>query len=127
MRRKLGGKLPIGELNATINDCSYKGVHVRNIDVNMISDGAWATGDVTQRGNWRDISCSFSFANTDEMQKLKVKHARMRFHKMSDEAKQAKRERKEAKKAEKEAKKAERKALKEAKKAEKKPRKFLFF
>jgi hypothetical protein len=127
MRRKLGGKLPIGELNATINDCSYKGVHVRNIDVNMISDGAWATGDVIQRGNWRDISCSFSFANTDEMQKLKVKHARMRFHKMSDEAKQAKRERKEAKKAEKEAKKAERKALKEAKKAEKKPRKFLFF
>ena len=102
MRRKLGGKLPIGKVNATIDDCSYKGVHVRNIDVAVNSDGALASGDVIQRGNWRDISCSFSFANTDEMHKLKVMHPRMRFHKMSEEAKQAKRARKEAKKAEKE-------------------------
>ena len=120
MRRKLGGKLPIGKVNATIDDCSYKGVHVRNVAVNVNSDGALASGDVVQQGNWRDISCSFSFANTDEMHKLKVTHPRMRFHKMSDEAKQAKRERKEAKKAQKQAQKAERKAQKEAKKTTKK-------
>ena len=114
MRRRLGGKLPIGSVNAEVADCSYKGVHVRNISARVESNGALASGEIIQRGNWRDLSCSFSFSNTDDMQKLKISKGRMKFHKMSDEAKQAKRERKEAKKAEKakrkEAKKAERAA-----------------
>ena len=87
---------------------------------------------VIQRGNWRDISCSFSFTDTNQMHKLKVSRGRMKFHKMSDEAKQAKRERKEARKAERQAKrdakKAEKAAKKEVKKAEKSKKKsFLFF
>ena len=132
MRRKLGGKLPIGAVNATIDDCSYKGVHVRNVAVTVNSNGAEATGEVIQRGNWRDISCSFSFTDTNQMHKLKVSRGRMKFHKMTDEAKQAKRERKEARKAERqakrEAKKVEKAAKKEAKKAEKSKKKsFLFF
>ena len=121
MRRKLGGKLPIGAVNATIDDCSYKGVHVRNVAVTVNSNGAEATGDVIQRGNWRDISCSFSFTDTNQMHKLKVSRGRMKFHKMTDEAKQAKRERKEARKA-------ERQAKRDVKKAEKSKKKsFLFF
>ena len=128
MRRKLGGKLPIGAVNATIDDCSYKGVHVRNVAVTVNSNGAEATGDVIQRGNWRDISCSFSFTDTNQMHKLKVSRGRMKFHKMSDEAKQAKRERKEARKAERQAKRDAKKAEKAAKKAEKSKKKsFLFF
>ena len=119
MRRKLGGKLPIGQVSATIDDCSYKGVHVRNMAVNINSNGAEATGDVIQRGNWRDISCSFSFTDTNDMRKLKVSHGKLKFHKMSDEAKQAKRERKEARKAERQAKREVKKAEKEARKAEK--------
>lgn len=125
MRRKLGGKLPIGKVSATIADCSYKGVHVRNVDVNVTSDGAVATGDVIQRGNWRDLSCSFSFTDTNQMHKLKVSHGRMKFHKMSNEARQAKRERKEARKAERQAKREAKKAEKAAKKKSKKS--FLFF
>ena len=99
MRRKLGGKLPIGKVDAHIDDCSYKGVHVRHIAITVNSNGAEATGDVIQRGNWRDLSCSFSFTDTNQMHKLKVHRGRVKFHKMSDEARQAKRARKQARQA----------------------------
>ena len=94
-------------------------------DVNVTSNGAVATGDVIQRGNWRDISCSFSFTDTNQMHKLKVSHGRMKFHKMSNEARQAKRERKEVCKAERQAKREAKKTEKDAKKKSKKL--FLFF
>lgn len=99
MRRKLGGKLPIGKVDAHIDDCSFKGVHVRHIAITVNSNGAEATGDVIQRGNWRDLSCSFSFTDTSQMHKLKVHRGRVKFHKMSDEARQAKRARKQARQA----------------------------
>ena len=98
MRRQKGGKLPIGNIKATVVDCSYKGIHVRNLDATVNSDGAVATGDIKQHGNYRDIRCSYSFTNTDEMHKLKVSDFGLKFHKISAEDKQAKRERKEQKK-----------------------------
>ena len=101
MRRQKGGKLPIGNVKATVNDCSYKGIHVRNLDATVNSDGAMATGEIKQHGNYRDIHCSYSFTNTDEMHKLKVYDFGLKFHKISAEDKQAKRERKEQKKKEK--------------------------
>lgn len=101
MRKRKGGKLPIGNVKATVNDCSYKGIHVRNLDATVNSDGAVATGDIKQHGNYRDIHCSYSFTNTDEMHKLKVSDFGMKFHKISAEDKQAKRERKEQRKKEK--------------------------
>ena len=101
MRRQKGGKLPIGNVKATVNDCSYKGIHVRNLDATVNSDGAMATGEIKQHGNYRDIHCSYSFTNTDEMHKLKVSDFGLKFHKISAEDKQAKRERKEQKKKEK--------------------------
>jgi len=48
---------------------------------------------------WRDLSCSFSFTDTSQMHKLKVHRGRVKFHKMSDEARQAKRARKQARQA----------------------------
>ena len=101
MRRQKGGKLPIGNVKATVVDCSYKGIHVRNLDATVNSDGAMATGEIKQHGNYRDIHCSYSFTNTDEMHKLKVSDFGLKFHKISAEDKQAKRERKEQKKKEK--------------------------
>lgn len=101
MRRRKGGKLPIGNIKATVVDCSYKGIHVRNLDATVNSDGAVATGDIKQHGNYRDIRCSYSFTNTDEMHKLKVSDFGLKFHKISAEDKQAKRERKEQKRKEK--------------------------
>lgn len=118
MRRVKGGKLPIGEVKAEIDEAKYKFVKARNVVANLTSDGAVAEGKIDARGKRVDILCTFSFTNTNEMKKTKIKPG-IRFHKMSDEDKAARAERKEQKKAEKAAKKEARKAEKEVKKAEK--------
>ena len=134
MRKKKGGKLPIGEVKAVVEDCSYMGIHVRNLSVNMVSDGAVATGDLLQHGKHRDLSCSFSFTDTDAMQKMKITNPGIKFHKMSDEDKAAAAERKRLKKQEKAMQKAlKKKEAEEKEKAEaadgkkKKKKRFLFF
>ena len=117
VRKMKGGKLPIGSVDATVDDCVFKGVHIRNLSANIKSDGAEATGDVFQRGKRRDIFFSFSFTNTDEMQKMKITHPGIKFHKMSEEDKKARDERKVLKQKAKEEKKALKQKAKEEKKA----------
>ena len=123
MRKKKGGKLPIGNVSAKVTDCSYKGIHVRNITAVIESDGAVASGDIHQHGNYRDLYCSFSFTDTDQMHKMKITNPGIKFHKISDEDRKAKEERKQQKKLEKqkakEERKAEKAAAKEAKKVQK--------
>jgi chemotaxis protein histidine kinase CheA len=79
MRKKLGGKLPIGEVKAHVDEAKYKFVKVTNIDVNIVSNGAIAEGDLFTPGKFADISCAFSFTNTNEMQKTKI-YPRVRFN-----------------------------------------------
>ncbi len=115
MRRLKGGKLPIGNVNAIIDECHWKKVTVRNLTADIVSDGAVAEGNVTVKGKRTDLLCSFSFTSTDSIKKkLKVKPG-IRFHGLSDEDKVLKAE----KKAQKAQEKAERKAQKEKEKAEK--------
>ena len=119
MRKAKGGKLPIGFFNAKVNDVSYLGIHIRNLTATLNSDGAVATGDVYQSGRIRDLYFSFSFTDTDQMQKMKVTKSGLKFHKETEEYKAQKAERKQQKKLEKEAKKEQKKQEKEAKKAQK--------
>ena len=119
MRKVKGGKLPIGFFNATVNDVSYLGIHIRNLTATLNSDGAVATGDVYQSGRIRDLYFSFSFTDTDQMQKMKVTKSGLKFHKETEEYKAQRAERKQQKKLEKEAKKEQKKQEKEAKKAQK--------
>ena len=119
MRKAKGGKLPIGFFNAKVNDVSYLGIHIRNLTATLNSDGAVATGDVYQSGRIRDLYFSFSFTDTDQMQKMKVTKSGLKFHKETEEYKAQKAERKQQKKLEKEEKKAQKKQEKEAKKAQK--------
>ena len=44
-------------------------------------------GDIYQRGKHRDLYISFSFTNTDEMQKMKITKPGIKFHKVTDEYK----------------------------------------
>jgi len=118
MRRVKGGKLPIGEVKAEIDEAKYKFVKARNVIASLTSDGAVAEGKIDARGKRVDLLCSFSFTNTNEMKKTKIKPG-IRFHKMSDEDKAARAERKAQKQAEKAARKEARKAEKEAQQAEK--------
>lgn len=123
MRALKGGKLPIGHVTAEVAEGKYKKVKVRNLFAELESDGAVATGNVTVKGKRMDVLCGFSFTNTNEMKKTKIKPG-IKFHKMSDEDKAkredrraAKREAKQAAKEERQAARAERKALKAEEKA----------
>lgn len=122
MRRKKGGKLPIGSVDAEVYEAAYKKIKVRNVVAHLVSDGAVADGNIEVKGGRVDMLCSFSFTNTNEMRKTKIKPG-IRFHKLSDEKRAAKEERKAAKKAAKEqerAAKAEERAAKRAAKEEQK-------
>ena len=118
MRQQKGGKLPIGQVDAEVYEAKYKKVKVRNVVADMQSDGAVAEGNITMKGGRVDVLCGFSFTNTNEMRKTKIKPG-IRFHKLSEERKAEKEEQKAAKRAEKE----EQKAVKRAEKEERKQQK----
>ena len=83
MRKKVGGKLPMGEIYAEVYDAKYKLLHVRNTVVTIKSNGAVAEGEVNIRGKRLDVMCEFSFTNTNEMQKMKIK-PKLKFHSLSE-------------------------------------------
>jgi hypothetical protein len=119
MRRKLGGKLPIGEVKANVKEAKYKKITVRNINADIKSNGAVAIGDIAIIGRHTDLLASFSFTNTDSIRsKLKVKPG-IRFHGLTDEQKLEKAEKKRKKKEQKLLKKQQKEMEKERRKAEK--------
>ncbi len=73
MRRKIGGKLPIGHVKATVQKASYGAVSISDVLVEIVSNGAIAEGSLFTSGKFADLSCNFSFTNTDEMKKTKIK------------------------------------------------------
>ncbi len=126
MRRLKGGKLPIGEVKAHVARASYKFVKVKNLDVEIKSDGAIAEGSLQAPRKFIDLSCNFSFTDTDKMKDLHVK-PRLGFHLfgnngMTDEeraaAKEKKRQEKEERKAAKQAEKEEKRAARQQAKEE---------
>lgn len=81
IRKEKGGKLPIGQVTADIRKVEYRKLPLKNILANIDSDGAVANGDVTMKGSLTDLMLEFSFTNTTEMHKMKVK-PRLKFRKM---------------------------------------------
>ena len=73
MRKQKGGKLPIGHMDADVKKIGYRNINMKNIVANIESDGAIANGDVTLKGSLTDLVLQFSFTNTDEMHKMKIK------------------------------------------------------
>lgn len=73
VRKKKGGKLPIGKINATVTEASYKKVKVKDIVVAVNSDGAVAEGNLRQKNKNVDLLCDFTFTSTDSIHKMKVK------------------------------------------------------
>ena len=65
MRKKVGGKLPMGEVNAEVYEAKCGLLHVRNTVLTLKSNGAIAEGNVNVRGKRVDLLCSFSFTNTN--------------------------------------------------------------
>jgi len=123
MRRIKGGKLPICTVTATIDKCSYMGVSASDLKAKIESDGAVAEGYVYTTGKVADLSCQFSFTNTNEMKKTKIKPG-IRFNLFGRgddfETRLQKKKQKEAEKQQKAAEKAARKQQKAAEKAARK-------
>jgi len=102
MRRRKGGKLPIGEITAHVTEASYFVAKTRNLYAHIVSDGALAEGKIMLPGSHMDIFCIFSFTNTQELKKMKFKPG-LKFHSLTEKRK----DRKERKKKERERKKEE--------------------
>lgn len=73
IRKEKGGKLPIGNVKAQVDKVGYRSIHLKNILANIESDGALAEGDVVLKGNLTDLVLKFSFENTEQMHKMKIK------------------------------------------------------
>lgn len=73
IRKKKGGKLPIGEVTADISRIGYKNIHLKNIFADIESDGAVAEGTVTMKGSFTDLMLEFYFTDTEAMHQMKVK------------------------------------------------------
>ena len=100
MRRQFGGKLPIGEVHGTVSECSYKKITLRNLKVDIESDGANAAGTVNQPGRHVDVFCNFVMTSTDSIRQVKVR-PKLKIHGLSEEDKQAKAEQKQQRQEEK--------------------------
>ena len=68
-----GGKLPIGEVSATVFEAGYNGFRLKNMKVDFASNGVLAEGNVSHSKKAMDWDCSFSFTDVDKMSDLKVK------------------------------------------------------
>ena len=68
-----GGKLPIGEVNATVFEAGYNGFRLKNMKVNFASNGVVAEGEVSHSQKAMDWDCTFTFTDVDKMSDLKVK------------------------------------------------------
>ncbi|MBO7552803.1 MAG: hypothetical protein J6T82_02075 [Bacteroidaceae bacterium] len=79
-RRLKGGKLPICTVNATVDDCIFEDLHFRHLTADIDSDGAEAVGHLRKNGRIRDLFCTFTFTDTDDMHKMKISKPGIKFH-----------------------------------------------
>ena len=83
IRKKLGGKLPIGTVRAEVPEAKYKFLKIKNVFADIHSNGTIAQGNLSVRGKALDLLCDFSFTNTDSIQKMKIKPS-VKFHKYTE-------------------------------------------
>lgn len=114
--RELGknpGKLPIGSLEAKIEEVSFKKLSFHNISVRMKSNGSVAEGSVRTSMKLFDIQAEFMYKQTLHEQYWKLKPRLVRHLPSAKEIreKERKAEEKEAKRREKEARRQERRSI----------------
>lgn len=73
------GKLPVGYINGTASEATYKSLTLHNLVWDITSDGDMAHGTGGMQGKLADVMCEFSFVDTDFEHHLKVKPS-LKFH-----------------------------------------------
>ena len=74
IRKKYGGgKLPIGEVKATVFEAGYGGFRLKNMKVEFASNGSQAEGTVSHSKSMMDWDCTFIVNDVDKKNNVKVK------------------------------------------------------
>ena len=73
------GRLPQGQIQAHIRNARYGILHARSIETSISSDGSTATGGLRIPRFLTDLIINFSYTQTDDEQRLKVR-PKYRFH-----------------------------------------------
>ena len=73
MRKQTGGKLPFGNVNATLYEVSYKKIKVKDLLVDIKCKGGLVEGNVSQKNKGLDWACDFSFTDIDKLGNIKIK------------------------------------------------------
>jgi hypothetical protein len=74
IRKKYGGgKLPIGEVKATVFEAGYGGFRLKNMQVEFASNGSQAEGFVSHSKSMMDWDCTFIVNDVDKKNNVKVK------------------------------------------------------
>ena len=68
-----GGKLPIGEVKATVFEAGYGGFRLKNMQVEFASNGSQAEGTVSHSKSMMDWDCTFIVNDVDKKNNVKVK------------------------------------------------------
>ena len=81
--RARGGRLPIGELEATLGGARYKMLKFKNITANLNSDGVKAEGAVRFAMKYADIEANLEYVQTDNEQHYSIRPHIRRHEKFS--------------------------------------------
>ena len=73
LRQQTGGKLPFGEVKATVYEANYKKIKIKDLLVEVLSKGGLVEGNVSQQNKGLDWACDFSFTDIDKIEHIKVK------------------------------------------------------
>ena len=68
-----GGKLPIGLVHATIYEAGYDGFRLKNMKVEVVSNGAQAEGSINHSQKALEWDCNFVVTDLDNKSSVKIK------------------------------------------------------
>lgn len=72
LRKKTGGKMPYGTVNALVSEVAYKGVKLKELKVDIKSNGGYVEGSVDHLKSLK-WGFDFSFTDIDKVSNVKVK------------------------------------------------------
>lgn len=77
------GRLPQGQMKATVKNAKYRILRSKRIEATVSSDGSTATGSVVIPRIVSDLIVNFTYVQTDEEQRLKMR-PKIKFHSLRD-------------------------------------------
>lgn len=72
LRKKTGGKMPYGTVNALVYEAAYKGIKMKELKVDIQSNGGMVEGSIDHLTGLK-WGCDFSFTDIDKVSNVKVK------------------------------------------------------